>query len=70
MRSGIPNSVATQLASGWSMQLSPELGDLNDYIAEIDANNLAWHYTHTHVERLGFLHKPRPKGFFVSWEVK
>ncbi len=58
MRSGIPNSVATQLASGWARQLSPELGDLDERIA------LARHYTRTHVERLGFLHKPRPEGVF------
>ena len=64
MRSGIPNSVATQLASGWAMQLSPELGDLDERIAEIEANNLARHYTCTHVERLGFLPKPRPEGVF------
>ncbi len=64
MRSGIPDSVATQLASGWARQLSSELGDLDERIAEIEANNLARHYTRTHVERLGFLHKPRPERVF------
>jgi hypothetical protein len=64
LRSGIPNSVATQLASGWARQLSPELGDLDERIAKIKANNLARHYARTHVERLGFLPKPRPEGVF------
>jgi hypothetical protein len=50
LRSGIPNSVATQLASGWAHQLSPEFGDLDERIAEIKASNLARHYAHTHVE--------------------
>jgi len=62
--SGIPNSVATQLASGWARQLSPELGDLDERIAEIEASNLARHYARTHVERLGYLAKPRPDGVF------
>ncbi len=64
LTSGIPNSVATQLASGWARQLSPKLGNLNERIAEIEANNLAQHYACTHVERLGFLPKPRPEGVF------
>ena len=64
LRSGIPNSVATQLASGWARQLSPELGDLDEHIAKIEANNLARHYAHTHVEQLGFLTKPRPDWVF------
>jgi hypothetical protein len=64
LRSGIPNSVATQLASGWARQLSPELGDLDEHIAEIEANNLARHYARTHVERLGSLPKPRLEGVF------
>ena len=64
LRSGIPNSVATQLASGWAWQLSPELGDLDERIAKIEANNLARHYACTHVECLGFLPKPRPEGVF------
>jgi hypothetical protein len=65
MRSGIPNSVATQLASGWATQLSPELGNLDERIAEMEANNLARHYTRTHVERLGFLHRAgRSEGVF------
>ena len=64
LRSGIPNSVATQLASGWAHQLSPEFGDLDKRIAEIEASNLARHYARTHVERLGSLTKPRPDGVF------
>jgi hypothetical protein len=64
LRSGIPNSVATQLASGWAHQLSPEFGDLDERIAEIEASNLTWHYARTHVERLGSLTKPRPDGVF------
>ncbi len=64
MRSGITNSLATQLASGWAHQLSPELGDLDERIAEIEASNLARHYARTHVEQLGSLTKPRPDGVF------
>ena len=64
LKSGIPNSDATQLASGWAHQLSPELSDLDEHIAEIKASNLARHYACTHVERLGYLTKPRPDGVF------
>ncbi len=64
MRSGIPNSEATQLASVCARQLSPELGDLDERIAKIEASNLAWHYACTYVERLGYLAKPRPDGVF------
>ena len=64
LRSGIPNSDATQLASSWARQLSPELGDLDERIAKIEASNLARHYACTHAERLGYLTKPRPDGVF------
>ena len=64
LKSGIPNSVASQLALGWAEQLSPELGGLDERIAEIEANNLARHYARTHVEQLGHLTKPRPDGVF------
>jgi len=63
-RSGIPDLVATKMASGWACQLSPKLGDLDERIAEIEASNLARHYARTHVERLGHLVKPRPDGVF------
>jgi hypothetical protein len=62
LKSGIPNAVATQLALGWAEHLLPELGSLDDRIAEIEANNLAQHYAQTHVEQLGSLPKPRPDG--------
>jgi len=64
LRSGIPNLVATQLASVWARQLSPQLGDLDEHIAKIKASNLARHYARTHVERLGYQTKPRPDGVF------
>ena len=64
LKSGILNLVATQLAYGWARQFTPELGDLDDRIAEIEASNLARHYARTHVERLGYLAKPRPDGVF------
>jgi len=70
LRSGIPNSVATQLASGWARQLYPKLGDLDERIAEIEAGNLARHYARTHMEQLGYLAKPRPDGVFDSWGGK
>ncbi len=72
LRSGIPNSVATQLASGWACQLSPELGDLDERIAEIEASNLARHYARTHVERLGYLTHPQGGGLSevgVNWST-
>ncbi len=46
------------------MQLSSSLGDLDESIAEIEASNLAHHYAHTHVERLGSITKIRPEGVF------
>ena len=64
LRSGIPNSAATKLADGWAQQLSPALGDLDERIAEIEATNLARHYTRTHVEHLGSVNKIRPDGVF------
>ena len=64
LRSGIPNLVATQLASGWARQLSPVLGDLNERIAKIEASNLARHHARTHVVLLGSLTKPRPDRVF------
>ncbi len=70
MRSGIPNSEGTQLVSGWAMQLSPELGDLDERIAAIEANNLARHYTAPTWNAWAFYTSPGRKGFFVSWEVK
>ena len=64
MRSGIPNSVVTQLASGWAQHLSTSLGDLDERIADIEATNLARHYARTHVTRLGAISKIRPDGVF------
>ena len=64
MRSGIPNSVATHLASGWARQLSSELVDHDERLAKIEASNLARQYARTHVDRLGSLTKPRPDGVF------
>jgi hypothetical protein len=64
LRSGIPNSAATKLADGWAQKLSPALGDLDERIAKIEANNLARHYTRTHIERLGSVNKIRPDGVF------
>lgn len=64
LRSGIPNSVVTQLASGWAQHLSTSLGDLDERIADIEATNLARHYARTHVTRLGAISKIRPDGVF------
>jgi hypothetical protein len=64
MRSGIPNLVATELASAWAQQLDPSLGDLDERIADIEATNLAQHYTRTHMPRLGNMTKMQPEGVF------
>jgi hypothetical protein len=57
LRSGIPNSVATQLASGWAQQLSPEL--ILPGITPAPMWNAWVFYT-----------SPGQKGSFVFWEVK
>jgi hypothetical protein len=63
MRSGIPNLVATESASTWAQQLNPSMGDLDVRIADIEATNLARHYTRTHVPRLGNMKKCDLKGY-------
>jgi hypothetical protein len=64
IRSGIPNLVATEMASTWAQQLNPSLGDLDECIADIQATNLAQHYTWTHVPYLGNMKKMQPEGVF------
>jgi hypothetical protein len=64
MRSGIPNSVATEMTSTWAQQLNPSLGDLDERIANIEATNLAQNYTQTHMPRLGNMIKMQPEGVF------
>ncbi len=65
IRSGIPNSVATEMAYTWAQQLNLSLGDLDERIADIEATNLARHYTRTHVPRLGNMKKMQPEGVFL-----
>ena len=62
MKSGLRNSTAMKLAVSWAQQLNPVLGDLDEHIANIEASNLARHYSRTHVERLGSVNKIRPDG--------
>jgi hypothetical protein len=64
MRSGIPNSMATEMASNWAQKLNPSLGDLDERIVEIKATNLARYYTSTHMPRLGNMEKLCPEGVF------
>jgi hypothetical protein len=64
MRSGIPISVATKMASTWAQQLNPSFGDLDEHIDDIEATNLAQHYTRTHVPQLGNMKKMQPEGVF------
>ncbi len=64
MRTGIPNLVAMELASTWAQQLNLSLEDLDEHIADIEATNLARHYTQTHVLRLGNMKKMQPEGVF------
>jgi hypothetical protein len=64
MRLGIPNSMAMEIAFNWTQQLNLSFGDLDEHIANIEATNLARHYTRTHVPCLGNIEKPRPKGLF------
>ena len=49
MKSGLRNSTAMKLAVSWAQQLNPVLGDLDEHIANIEASNLARHYSRTHV---------------------
>jgi hypothetical protein len=58
MRLGIPNSVATEIASNWAQQLNPSLGDLDECIANIEATNLARHYAQICTPHLGNIEKP------------
>ncbi len=64
MRSGIPKLVAMEMASTWAQQLNLSLGDLDEGITDIEATNLAQHYTRTHVPRLGNMKKMQPEGVF------
>jgi hypothetical protein len=64
MRSGIPNSKAKEMAFNWAQQLNLFLGDLDKPMAEIEATNLAQHYTRTHVPHLGNMEKLCPEGGF------
>jgi hypothetical protein len=64
MRSGIPNLVATEIASIWAQQLNPSLGDLDECFTDIEATNLARHYTRTHMPCLGNMKKMQPEGVF------
>jgi hypothetical protein len=64
MRSGIPNSMATELAFNWALKLNLSLGDLDKRIAEIEATNLAQHYTRTRVPHLGNMEKLHLDGVF------
>jgi hypothetical protein len=51
--SGVPNWATTALTGEWQSGLSLDLTDLDKGIAEIDATNLARHYTRWHVPGLG-----------------
>ncbi len=64
MKSGVPNWAATALAGKWQSGLSPDLTHLNKGIAEIEATNLARHYTCWHVLRLGQMEQQWPDGVF------
>ncbi len=64
MKSSIPNWAATALAEEWQSSLSPDLTDLDKGIAEIEATNLARHYTRWHVSRLGQMDQQRLDGVF------
>ncbi len=64
MRLGIHNLVATEMASTWAQQLNPSLGDLDECISDIEATNLAQHYTQTHVPHLCNMKKMQPEGVF------
>jgi hypothetical protein len=63
MRLGTPNLVATEMASTWAQQLNPSLGDLDERITNIEATNLAQHYTQTLVPWLSNIKKCNLKGY-------
>ena len=60
MRTGIPNSVATDMASTWAQEQNSSLGDSDERIFDIEATNLAQHYTWTIMPRLGNMGKLQP----------
>ncbi len=64
MKSGVPNWATTTLAGEWQSGLSPDLTNLDKGIAEIEATNLARHYTRWHVPCLGQMVQQRPDGVF------
>jgi hypothetical protein len=64
MKSNVPNWAATALAGEWQSRLSPDLTNLNKGIAEIEATNLARHYTHWHIPCLGQMEQQQPDSLF------
>jgi hypothetical protein len=64
MKSGVPNWATTAIAGEWESGLLPDLTDLDDGIAEVEAANLARHYTCWHVPCLGNIEQQRPDGVF------
>jgi hypothetical protein len=64
MKSGVPNWAATALAGEWQRGLSLDLTNLDEGIAEIEATNLARHYTHWHVPCLGQMVQQRSDSIF------
>jgi hypothetical protein len=64
MKSGAPNWATTAIAGEWRSGLPPNLTDLDDGIAEIEAPNLARHYARWHVPHLGNIEQQHPDGVF------
>ncbi len=64
MRSSVSNWAATVLAGEWQSSLSLDLTNLKEGIVEIEATNLARHFTCWHVPRLRQMVQQRPDGVF------
>ncbi len=64
MKSGVPNWAATTIAGEWACSSEPDITDLDEGIAEIEAANLAKHYERWHVPWLGHMERQRPDGVF------